>query len=85
MFEKPSIKSIIVFLFFTLALIPLCSSADSAPLTVATTPSQPNPAYSALEPDLDLLGRWYGGPVYSSVVSGDYVYFGTGGGFVFLK
>jgi hypothetical protein len=28
---------------------------------------------------LKMLGRWYGGPVYASAVSGGHVYFGSGG------
>ena len=28
---------------------------------------------------LELLGRWHHGPVYSSAVSGDHVFFGSGG------
>ena len=36
-------------------------------------------------PVLKLLGRWHGGPVYSSAVSGDHVYFGTGGGIRGIK
>ncbi len=30
-------------------------------------------------PALKLLGRWYRGPVYSSAVSGNHVFFGSGG------
>ncbi|MDB4151904.1 hypothetical protein N9740_10540, partial [Pseudomonadales bacterium] len=35
---------------------------------------------AASSPALELVGRWDGGPVYSSTVSGEYVYFGMGGG-----
>jgi len=34
---------------------------------------------------LELPGRWDGGPVFSSVVSGDHVYVGTGGGIRALR
>ena len=59
--------------------------AESTSESAVTTASKPNAIYSTLQPDLDLLGRWYGGPVYASVVSGKYVYFGTGGGIRVLK
>ena len=85
MYEKLCTKVIAVLLFLTMGIISSHSEADSVSTAVATTASQPNPVYSALEPDLDLLGRLYGGPVYSSVVSGNYVYFGTGGGVRVLK
>jgi hypothetical protein len=34
---------------------------------------------------LELLGRWHRGPVYSSAVSGDHVFFGSGGAIRVLK
>ena len=34
---------------------------------------------------LELLGRWNRGPVYSSAVSGDYVFFGSGGAIRVLR
>ena len=74
-----------VILFIALMIGSPLTGADSLALSAAAIDSQPNPAYSALEPDIDMLGRWYGGPVYSSVVSGKYVYFGTGGGIRVLK
>ena len=36
-------------------------------------------------PTLRRLGRWYAGPTYSSAVSGDYVYYGSGGTIHALK
>ena len=55
----------------------LRAGALSPLLATAVPPSEL--VSSALKSDLELLGRWYGGPVYASAVSGDYVYFGTGG------
>ncbi len=54
------------------------SAAASGSRATADTPASPAPA-------LELLGRWHGGPVYSSAVSGDHVYFGTGGGIRVLR
>ena len=36
-------------------------------------------AGAAEAPALRFLGRWHAGPTYSSAVSGDYVYYGSGG------
>ena len=59
-------------------------SDPSSPLVAADSP----PATVGREcpaPVIELLGRWHGGPVYSSAVSGDHVYFGTGGFIRVLK
>ena len=53
--------------------------ADATSPTLTDTVSPSNTLVSSLAPDIDMLGRWYDGPVYTSVVSGDYLYYGSGG------
>ncbi len=56
------------------------------PSEVRANPSSPSVAAGGSPaPALELLGRWHGGPVYASAVSGDYVYFGMGGVIRVLK
>ena len=55
----------------------LPAGADS----IQGLPVASDPAAMALEP----LGRWYPGPVYTSVVSGDHLYYGTGGAIRVMK
>ena len=51
----------------------------TATLNVQASPQQPaQPDKKNIE--LSLEGFWGKGPVFSSTVVGDYVYFGTGGG-----
>ena len=64
--------------------LPNLRAGDSSPLLTTTVPPS-ELVSSALKSDLELLGRWYGGPVFSSAVSGDYVYFGTGGAIQVFK
>jgi hypothetical protein len=47
--------------------------------------SAANSVYRVPAPIIEMRGRWYRGPVYSSAVSGDHVYFGTGGAIRVLK
>ena len=77
-------------IFTTMLLLALAVS----PSDVRSAPSSPSvvadgsPATTVSgspAPVLELLGRWHGGPVYSSAVSGDHVYFGTGGSIRVLK
>ena len=56
------------------------SLAESQKVSVKTTIPQKPPSY-----DLKFLGRWYNGPVFASAISGDYVYFGSGGSIRVLK
>ena len=70
-------------LLLALVVTPSVLQADSSvlpggSLLAADVAASPAPA-------LELMGRWHGGPVYASAVSGDYVYFGTGGGIRSLK
>ena len=69
-----------------LAVSPSALGANSSLLSAASggTPAKADTTTSPL-PHLELLGRWHGGPVYSSAVSGDHLYFGTGGGIRILR
>jgi len=59
-----------------LALAVVSAESMSSPPTDSDTPA----AVSGTSPQaLKLLGRWHRGPVYSSAVSGDHVFFGSGG------
>ncbi len=62
----------------------LAALAVSSPSVAAGGPSAATVSESPA-PALELLGRWHGGPVYSSAVSGDHVYFGTGGSIRVLR
>ena len=55
-------------------------------LPVGAQSMSPSPAASgAPAHTLELLGRWHGGPVFTSAVSGDHVFFGSGGAIRVLR
>ena len=56
-------------------------------LTSGPSHAQRNEGAAGAEPTRNprLLGRWYYGPVYSSAVHGDRVYFGSGGAIRVLR
>ena len=57
MFGKLSINVMMKRLFFLLTISSLHVFADSSSLSMAAAATAPNPIYSALEPDNDILGR----------------------------
>ncbi len=64
-----------VFLSNTLLLMLLVGAC----LVSAVSHADSSVANSSPFQALELLGRWYRGPVYSSAVSGNHAYFGSGG------
>jgi hypothetical protein len=66
-------------LLLALAVGPSAVRSDPSSPSVAVDGSSATTVSGSPAPALKLLGRWHGGPVYSSAVSGDHVYFGTGG------
>ena len=56
-------------------------SAKSRETSETSGASVPETAVNHLE----LLGRWYGGPVYDSTVAGDHVFLGSGGNIRVMK
>ena len=55
-------------------------------LPVGAQSMSPSPTASgAPAHTLELLGRWHGGPVFTSAVSGDHVFFGSGGAIRVLR
>ena len=72
-------KSYVVLLTMFMLAVTISSSGVRAG-SMATTGIVASPV-----PTLELLGRWNDGPVYSSVVSGNYMYFGKGGGIRVVK
>lgn len=67
---------LIALFWLGLAVNPSDIRANPSSTSLATSGL---PATAASTPVLKLLGRWHGGPIYSSAVSGDLVYFGMGG------
>ena len=59
--------------------------ANSSLQSVAASGSPATANSASPAPALELMGRWHRGPVYSSSVSGDHLYFGTGGGIRVLR
>lgn len=72
-------------LLLALPINPSGLRADSTSPTLAGTVSPSNALLDTPAPDIGMLGRWYGGPVYTSVVSGGHLYYGTGGAIHVLK
>jgi hypothetical protein len=71
-----------------LMALPVNSSdlrADATSTAAAGAVSPASAVYRALAPNIEMRGRWFGGPSYTSVVSGDYVYYGAGGAIRVLK
>lgn len=79
--EKFCIKFILVFLLMLVIDQPDLQADALSPSVVTSDSSVSN----SLTSDLELQGRWYGGPVYASAVSGNYMYFGTGGAIQVFK
>ena len=76
--------ALIGLLFLTLVVAGCPSQHRESTLrtTPAEAPRPPAPeteAVSSAAQRLELLGRWYHGPVFDSAVSGNHIYFGSGG------
>jgi hypothetical protein len=80
-------RIMLVTMFFLALAVSSSEVLASSSLPTAVTGDTPVTANSAAlsTPVLELLGRWDGGPVYSSAVSGDHLYFGMGGGIRVLR
>ena len=72
-------------LLLALAVGPSEVRANPPSSSVAASGSPATAESASTAPALELLGRWHDGPVFSSAVSGDHVYFGTGGGIRVLR
>ena len=77
--------NVTAMLLLTLFVYSSGPRAETTSPTPTGTDSASDSLINAPAPDIGLLGRWYGGPIYTSVVSGDYLYYGTGGAIRVMK
>ena len=73
--SRTAIQLSIAAALLCMLLSVLANAASTAPNTTLEVPLV----------TLELLGRWHGGPVFSSVISGDYIYYGMGGSIRVVK
>ena len=67
---------LVAVLLLVFAVSPSEAQSDSTSPSVTGNNSPATTVGGPPAPVLELLGRWHGGPVYSSAVSGEHVYFG---------
>lgn len=66
-------------LMAAILLLAVAVRAESMPPSPAAGGTSAATVSSAPPHAIELLGRWHHGPVYSSAVSGNHVFFGSGG------
>ena len=78
-------RSRLVFMLHVRLIVALVSGGLAGAQAFAVQAEGDASVYSPIVESVQMAGRWFGGPVYSSAVSDGYVFFGSGGAVRVLK